>query len=134
MINGINHITLSVSNIEESFNFYTKCLGCKPIMKSKKSSYVTISGIWIALQEECDLDHQNKTYAHIAFNVTKEDYDIIVNKLTKENVKEWKSNDSEGDSFYFVDPTGNKFELHYSDLNSRIEYGKRNWKNVEWYV
>lgn len=134
MINGINHITLSVSNLDESFHFYTNCLGCKPIMKSKYSSYVFLAGIWIALQEERGLEHYNQTYTHIAFNVAKIDYAIIVNKLQKEKVHEWKTNDTEGDSFYFTDPSGNKFEIHYSDLNARIEYGKKHWENIEWYV
>jgi hypothetical protein len=47
----------------------------------------------------------------------------------------WKENETEGDSFYFLDPSGNKFELHYSSLRNRIEDGKANWgSEVTWYV
>ncbi len=35
MILGLNHITLSVSDLEKSFNFYTKILGCQPIARWK---------------------------------------------------------------------------------------------------
>lgn len=33
VITGINHITLSVRNLEQSFSFYTEVLGLKPIAK-----------------------------------------------------------------------------------------------------
>lgn len=134
MINGINHITLSVRDINESFEFYKNILSFKPIMKSHFSAYLTINNIWIALQEEMDIDHNANTYSHIALNVDKTDYDIVVQILKQHNVIEWKSNDTEGDSFYFLDPSGNKFEIHYSNLKNRIEYGKSNWDKVEWFV
>ena len=133
MITGINHITISVSNIGVSFDFYKEVLGFKPVMKSSFSAYLLLSDLWIALQEE-KVERSNNTYSHIALNVKKDDYISMVEKLKEFNVIEWKKNDTEGDSFYFLDPSGNKFELHYSDLNSRINHGKRNWKNVEWFV
>ncbi|KPJ49965.1 glutathione transferase, partial [candidate division TA06 bacterium DG_26] len=34
MIRGINHITLAVRDIDESFKFYADVLGFKPIQKS----------------------------------------------------------------------------------------------------
>jgi catechol 2,3-dioxygenase-like lactoylglutathione lyase family enzyme len=40
MILGINHFTLSVNDIEESFHFYVDILGCKPIQKNPISAYV----------------------------------------------------------------------------------------------
>jgi catechol 2,3-dioxygenase-like lactoylglutathione lyase family enzyme len=33
MITGINHITLSVCDLEKSFKFYTEILGCQAIAK-----------------------------------------------------------------------------------------------------
>ncbi|AHJ27103.1 VOC family protein [Nodularia spumigena CS-584] len=36
MITGINHITLSLADIEESFNFYTQVLGCQAIANQNR--------------------------------------------------------------------------------------------------
>jgi hypothetical protein len=33
---------------------------------------------------------------------------------------EWKSNRSEGDSFYFLDPDGHQLEAHVGSLESRL--------------
>jgi len=134
MLNGINHITISVSDINTSFIFYKDVLGFKPVMKSDFSAYLLLSGIWIALQEEKNIDHQNFSYSHIAFNVDKVNFEDIKNKLFNAKVIEWKNNDTEGESFYFLDPSGNKFEIHYSNLETRIEDGKKNWKNVKWFI
>jgi catechol 2,3-dioxygenase-like lactoylglutathione lyase family enzyme len=39
MIRGISHITLSVQNIQEAFDFYKGTLGFKAIMRSEFSAY-----------------------------------------------------------------------------------------------
>jgi catechol 2,3-dioxygenase-like lactoylglutathione lyase family enzyme len=47
MINGINHITLAVSDLEVSFNVYTKILRLKPIAKWGKGAYLTAGDNWM---------------------------------------------------------------------------------------
>ncbi len=133
MITGINHLTWNVKNIDVAFDFYVNILGLKPIMKSNKSAYFLAVNVWLAVTkgEKC-LDRR---YDHIAFDLDKKTFDSLVEKLKQNNVSEWKENNSEGESFYFLDPFGNKFELHYSNLESRIKYGKENWgHDIEWYV
>lgn len=41
MINGINHITLSVKDVEKSFEFYKDILSLKPVAKWKNRAYLT---------------------------------------------------------------------------------------------
>ncbi|MFH1934613.1 MAG: VOC family protein [Pseudomonadota bacterium] len=41
MINGINHITLSVKDVEKSFEFYKDILSLKPVAKWKNGAYLT---------------------------------------------------------------------------------------------
>lgn len=134
MITGINHITISVNDLNESFAFYKDVLNFKPIMKSAYSAYLTLDNIWFALQQEKDIDRLNESYTHIALNIPSNEYISIIDRLKNIPVKEWKINDTEGDSFYFLDPSGNKFEIHYSNLENRIQYGKSHWKDVEWFV
>ena len=134
MINGINHITLSVIDINESFNFYKNVLLLTPIMLSPFSAYFTAGNIWIALQQEKEINRYNNLYSHFAFNVKKDDYKKIIESIQNYRAEAWQENKTEGDSYYFTDPSGNKLEIHYSDLNSRIEYGKNNWGDeVQWF-
>lgn len=133
MITGINHITWNVVDIEESFHFYTAILGLKPIMKSEWSAYFTAGHIWLAVVKGEPRDDVH--YDHIAFQVDKANYDHLVEALLAYGVRSWKDNETEGKSFYFLDPSGNKFELHYSGLDARIEDGKKNWDDtVTWYA
>ena len=133
MINGINHITLAVKDIEESFEFYTEVLGLKKIMKSNVSGYAVAGTTWIAFQEDAVSARDDDS--HIAFNVKQKDYDKVINKLKEYGVQEWKENSSEGASYYFLDPSGNKLEIHYSTLENRIQQGKTNWgDDIEWFI
>ena len=133
MINGINHVTWNVENVEEAFRFYVNVLGLKPIMKSRESAYFMAGSTWLAVVKG---DRREDTgYDHTAFDLDRSDYDKTVEILRKREVVQWKKNESEGDSFYFLDPSGNRLELHCSSLESRIEYGKENWEgDVEWYI
>ncbi len=48
MIQGLNHITLAISDLDKSFEFYTEILGFKPLAKRKnKSAYLLAGEIWI---------------------------------------------------------------------------------------
>ncbi len=134
MIDGINHITLSVVDIGTSFLFYRDVLGFKPVMRSPFSAYFTFGGIWLALVEEKSANRENDTYAHIALNLVKKDFRTMVERLVENGVVQWQENRSEGESFYFLDPSGNRFELHYSTLEARVKHGKEEWDGVEWFV
>ncbi|MBN3897581.1 MAG: fosfomycin resistance glutathione transferase [Nostoc sp. NOS(2021)] len=121
MITGINHITLSVSDVEKSFDFYTKILGCKAIAKWKRGAYLLAGKLWLCLS----LDPNTRTspateYTHIAFSVPEQDFQEYSDRLISLGVKKWKENTSEGDSLYILDPDHHKLELHIGDLSSRI--------------
>jgi catechol 2,3-dioxygenase-like lactoylglutathione lyase family enzyme len=49
MISGINHLTWTVKDIEESFAFYVDVLGFAPLMKSERSAYFLAGDVWIAV-------------------------------------------------------------------------------------
>ena len=133
MVSGINHLTWNVTDIATSFTFYVEILGLKPVMKCSWSAYFLAGDVWIAVvQGEGRADNR---YDHIAFQVDPVDYRRLVARLIEAKCTVWKENETEGESFYFLDPSGNKFELHYSSLKSRIEDGKANWgDDVTWYA
>lgn len=49
MILGFNHLNLSVSNLETSFNFYTQKLNFKPLAKWKRGAYLLAGDLWFTL-------------------------------------------------------------------------------------
>ncbi|MBL8968658.1 MAG: hypothetical protein JNG85_16760 [Spirochaetaceae bacterium] len=71
----------------------------------------------------------------MAFTIGDEGFPAMGRKLRQANVVEWKKNSTEGDSCCFLDPSGNKLEIHVGDLDSRIQHGKAYWENkVQWYI
>ncbi|QQO10383.1 VOC family protein [Breznakiella homolactica] len=134
MVNGINHITISVKDIDSAFTFYKNVLELTPIMKSKRSAYFTAGQVWIALDERPNYE-KSDNYAHICFNVPKEKYLHFIEKIKQNNITEWQSNQTEGNSLYLYDDSGNKLEIHFSTLSERIEYGKQHFgTDVEWFI
>ena len=51
MITGINHVTLSVRSLAESFDFYTNILGFKPLMRKSKSAYFLAGDLWFCIED-----------------------------------------------------------------------------------
>jgi len=134
MIDGINHITISVKNIEKAFSFYKEILKLKPVMKSSRSAYFLAGKIWIALDKR-ETFKKCENYAHISFNVSKKVYYTFITEIKKNKIKEWQKNETEGDSLYILDNSENKLEIHCSTLKKRIKHGKIKYdKDTEWYV
>ncbi|MEM7118284.1 MAG: VOC family protein [Chloroflexota bacterium] len=135
MIFGINHITFSVRDIEESFAFYTQLLGCELVAKWPTGAYVLAGDLWLALiQEDETRAAPLPEYSHIALAVTKASFPKLVERLKATGVESWQENWTEGDSFYFLDPNHHKLELHSTDLATRLESAKASpWDGLEIY-
>lgn len=136
MITGINHVTFSVTDIDESFQFYSNILGFKPILKSTAGAYFLAGDTWLALTKD-DMRRKeiHPEYSHVAFNVSQDDFKLMRERIISSGAEEWQKNSSEGDSHYFLDPDGHKLEIHSTDLNSRIKQAKAEWgPDVEWFV
>ena len=127
MINSVNHITLSVRDIEESFRFYHDILQLKPLAKRKnKSAYFLVGDNWIALVQTKEHLEPSSSYAHLAFSVSSQNFKIVSHKIIESGSKIWQENSSPGESLYFLDPSGNKLEIHCGDWKSRIQWLKNN--------
>jgi catechol 2,3-dioxygenase-like lactoylglutathione lyase family enzyme len=136
MITGVNHLTLAVRDIEESFTFYHDVLGFTPIQKNPISAYLLAGEMWIALTLDAHARQEAlPEYTHIAFTVAPADFDALKARLMQAGVQEWQTNQTEGASYYFVDPNGHKLEIHTSDLATRIATAKQTWGDaVHWFV
>jgi catechol 2,3-dioxygenase-like lactoylglutathione lyase family enzyme len=122
MVSGVNHITLSVSDLERAFRFYVDLLGLRPVARWYKGAHLTAGDLWVCLSLESDIIDRSlsQTYDHIALSVSDADFSPLRDRLLHAGVFQWQQNHSEGDSFYFLDPDGHKLEIHVTSLPDRI--------------
>lgn len=125
---GINHVTLSVDDLEKSFEFFKVVLKLRPLVKSKgKSAYFLAGQDWIALVQSERPDRSERTsYAHLALSVDPKNFKQMAERILQSGAIIWQENRSPGDSLYFLDPSGNKLEIHCGDWKSRIQWLKEN--------
>ena len=136
MITGMNHITLAVTDIETSFQFYAGILGLKPAAKWKTGAYFTAGDLWFALnQDSAILESKRPDYSHISFTCEQSEFNGLKKRLTEFGCTKWSENESEGESFYFLDPDGHKLEIHVGDLPSRLKEMRDNpWGEFEFFL
>ena len=131
MIKGLNHITLAVSDVEASLNFYSQFLGFKPEVKWRGGAYLSLGELWLCLS--LDSVDSRSDYSHIAFSIEKNQLASIHLLLNQNKVKQWKANSSEGESIYVLDPDGHKLELSCGSLASRLASLKaKPYQDLEW--
>jgi predicted acetyltransferase/catechol 2,3-dioxygenase-like lactoylglutathione lyase family enzyme/RimJ/RimL family protein N-acetyltransferase len=135
-ISGMNHITLAVKDIERSFEFYTKILGLKPLVKWHEGACFLAGEFWFCVNVETNASANNDK-THYAFSVSIDTFDLLSQKIIDYGSIIYKNNDSPGKSLYFLDPDGHRLEIHVGNCNQRINVKQSNpgnWKNVEWFL
>jgi catechol 2,3-dioxygenase-like lactoylglutathione lyase family enzyme len=120
VLQGLNHITFAVQDIERSLAFYRGILGCELHARWDRGAYLTIGDCWLCLSLDPS-SSPSKGYSHIAFSIDAKSFSSFQRTLTEQGVEIWKQNASEGDSAYFVDPDGHRLEVHVGDLESRLK-------------
>jgi catechol 2,3-dioxygenase-like lactoylglutathione lyase family enzyme len=133
MITGLNHVTLSVRDLDASICFYRDLLGLRLVARWPKGAYFSAGDLWLALI----LDGSARTgplpeYTHVAFSVPAGELAQLSERIRAAGAAIWQDNRSEGASLYFLDPTGHKLELHEGDLASRLRSAKEKpWDGLE---
>ncbi|MED4729184.1 metallothiol transferase FosB [Aneurinibacillus migulanus] len=138
-IQGINHLTFSVVNLEASIAFYRDVLEGTLLVQGERMAYFDLQGIWLALNVQEDIPRTEIThsYTHIAFTVDEQDFPVYVQRLQKLGVtiREGRSRDkAEAQSVYFTDPDGHLFEFHTSNREQRIQHYKDEKKPMTFYI
>lgn len=129
MINEISHITFIVKDLEKASIFFTEIFGAKEIYSSddkifsiSKEKFFLINDLWIAIMEGDSL--KEKTYNHIAFKVSKKDFNPYIEKVKKMGLEIKKPRnriDGEANSLYFYDYDNHLFEIHTWTLEERLK-------------
>jgi catechol 2,3-dioxygenase-like lactoylglutathione lyase family enzyme len=132
MLRGLNHITITVIDLEQSFNFYVNLLGMVPRVRWDQGAYLTLGEVWFCLS--WDQVKPSQDYCHIALDIAEHDFNTFAERLRAADVIEWKQNTSEGESVYFLDPNGHKLEIHSGNLQSRLQSLKLTpYKGLVWF-
>jgi len=132
VLTGLNHITVAVSDLTKSFDFYTSLLGMKPEVKWDLGAYLSVGHFWVCLS--IDEASPAKDYSHISFSLDPHNFQAYRSKLLTTGVEKWKQDTSEGDSLYILDPDGHKLEIHVGNLQTRLQTLKSNpYKGLEWF-
>ncbi len=121
----IDHIALNAVNLEEEIGFFTSFLGLQLLQKwdSPRQAYVGLeSGPVIGIIENEKYDGTVYTMAHLAFDVSKKEFDSWVKKVESENLpivagsKEQRG----GRTILFRSPSNNIIELCYPYVRETI--------------
>ncbi|MCP1292519.1 fosfomycin resistance glutathione transferase [Chromobacterium sp. S0633] len=118
-LNGLNHLTLAVRDLERAWDFYALTLGCQPHARWDGGGYLSLDGLWLCLSLD-PAAAPAPGYTHYAFGVDAADFPAWRERLAAAGVRQWRDNRSEGDSLYFLDPDGHQLELHVGSLASRL--------------
>ena len=119
-ITGLNHLTLSVSDLERSLVFYSGLLGFAVRWRGPSSAYLEAGTLWLALVVDSEVRRGPlPEYSHVALSVAASEMSTCIAKLAAAGVVRWQESERE-DSFYFLDPDGHKLELHSGGLKGRL--------------
>ncbi len=133
MIRGLNHITLSVADLDRSFAFYTGVLGCRAVARWPGGCYLTAGNVWLALVVSLDVrSGPLPEYTHTAFDVASDDFETMAQEIRESGTEVFQDNTTEGASLYFLDPDGHKLEIHVGSLETRLaEMRADPWDGLE---
>ena len=71
MVEGINHATLSVRDLERSFAFYTEVLGLRAVAHWNGGAYLAAGGDWVTLILDRHVREGSlPEYTHLAFSIS----------------------------------------------------------------
>ncbi len=135
-LQGLNHLTLTVRDLDRSLAFY-QLLGFVPQLRWARGCYLQSAGtqpLWLALS--LGEPKPAADYSHLAFSVAAADWPHWLQRLRDAGLlpaRCWQPNQSEGESCYLLDPDGHQLELHVGSLHSRLTALRQQpYQDLQW--
>jgi catechol 2,3-dioxygenase-like lactoylglutathione lyase family enzyme len=117
VIESVNHIGITVSNLEESVKFYRDLFDFEIIDKASAPgiAFIRVADINIGLYEVPGYKNPDDSKNRISFYVDEQDFDDAVEELEQMNIQIVYGPDNvrNGKVVVFLDPDGNQIELSY---------------------
>ncbi|MEK3905377.1 MULTISPECIES: VOC family protein [unclassified Paenibacillus] len=125
-VTGFSHITLLVSDLKMSLEFYHGILGMKVRHHGRIDAYLEWGSAWVCLVERTEAEEQPGGFAgmdHVAFYIAEDDFKEAVGILQKHQVEIVRGPVQRGTgwSVNFLDPDRIQLELHTSTLDERMQ-------------
>ncbi len=121
VIEDIDHIGLTVSNLEASIEFYKDIFDFEIVEKlpNARQAFLRVSGIMLGLFEVEGYSNQENSKNHLSFYVDEEDFDDAVDEIRERDIPIvfGPENIRKGQSVVFLDPDGNQIELCYPRMS-----------------
>ncbi|MBN1531818.1 MAG: VOC family protein [Spirochaetes bacterium] len=121
VIESINHIGITVSDLDRSIKFYRDLFDFETIEKLSGSgvAYIRVADMVIGLYESSGYKGSEESRNKISFFVDEEDFDDAVEELKNMDVTivHGPENLRNGQSVIFLDPDGNQIELSYPKID-----------------
>lgn len=117
---GVIHFSLPASDLERSARFYQELLGMTVIQRTPRMVFLKCGEDYLILANgnvPLKFDSGKDTPVHHAFKVAPEDFAPAVEFLRRHgvevfNIEERRDGVFYGRQAYFLDPDGNKLEIH----------------------
>ena len=119
---GISHVIFETANLASAKRFYTEGLGLKLVGEARGETLFEFkNGQLVGVKEVKELSERSKKKGracHVAFNVSQEDYDVMIERIPKlegRSLGDFRASDGlrpPGErSIYFFDPDTNYLQI-----------------------
>ncbi len=118
IIESINNVGITVSNLENSIKFYKDLFDFEVVENNSKQALIKEGDIILCLFEAGDYKNQKNSKNRISFSVDEDDFDDAVKELGQRGIPvvQGPENIRDGQSVVFLDPDGNQIEISYPKL------------------
>lgn len=124
-VEGFNHLTLNVRNLDDTITFYTDILRMTLRHRGRSDAYLEWGSAWICIVEKRDFPDvppHRLGLNHVAFYIEESDFQRAVSQLIDHGVTLVRGPLRRGSGWTvnFIENNGIEFELHTSTLQERL--------------